>query len=381
MVAITLFVALLAVSCGDGASGGPVPLPPDGSGAGTPGNPFIVGSAASLLKVGTNSGGWGMDACYKQTADIILGGLWVPIGTFANPFTGTYDGGNNTIAGLTVSRAANYNGFFSYVDGGTIKGLRLTNVAIITGSNNYAGAVAGMITGGAMISNCSATGTISASYEAGGIAGYCVNDSIVEHCSSGVTVTGTGDYIGGVVGVNYGIVKYCSSSGAVKGHTYTGGVVGHIYGPGLVQNCYATGSVTATGNYTGGVVGLNDNGTVEYSYASGAVSGASRAGGIVGHNADNGTVRNCAALCASVTASADNAGRVAGLNTATVNDCFAFQYMDLSSVDSIHPENGSPVDSGQYSGQAWWQSGPPAGPGFSFGPWKWDSARMLPALK
>ena len=359
--------------CGDGAGGGP-------GGPGSPGNPFIVDSMDSLYNVGTGNDGWGLDACYKQTEDITLSGYWPPIGTSANPFTGTYDGGGKTITGLKVDRATNYNGLFGFVDGGTIRGVRLTNVAItITGIGNNTGSVAGSIENGAMISNCSAAGTITAYSTVGGIAGSCSSDSIVEHCSSGVTVTGTGSRIGGVVGENYGIIKYCSSSGAVKGLGFTGGIAGDNFGS--VQNCYATGSVTGTNFHTGGIVGDNV-GTVEYCYASGNVSGDYCVGGIVGVNYS--TVQNCAAICAQVTASYGDAGRVIGCNRGTATNCFGFQGMFLSSVLSPDTFPGFNVTPGQYSGQTWWQSAPSAGPGFNFGAsgaWKWDSAKLLPVLK
>ena len=304
----------------------------------------------------------------------------------ASPFTGTYDGGGNTIAGLTVNRAAAHNGLFRVVNGGTIRDLRLTNVAItITGNYSYTGPVAGSITGGAMISNCSATGTIIASYVVGGIAGYCANGSVVEHCSSGMTINTTGSYIGGVVGYNEGVIKYCSSSGAVKGIAYTGGVAGHNPDSGLVQNSYATGNVTGTDIFIGGVIGSNYGGTVEYCYASGNVSGVLCVGGIAGVNEVSGTVQNCAALCASVTATTEDAGHVIGYNNATATNCFGRQSMTVTSGGTNnYAFPGTNVPTSDYGNQNWWQRGAPDGPGFnlgSSGAWKWDSALQLPVLK
>ena len=74
MIVLVAVIGFSFASCGDGAGGDEGP-PADGSGAGTPENPFIVASVESLAKVGTNSDGWGVYACYKQTEDITLDGL------------------------------------------------------------------------------------------------------------------------------------------------------------------------------------------------------------------------------------------------------------------------------------------------------------------
>ena len=51
------------------------------------------------------------------------------------------------------------------------------------------------------------------------------------------------------------------------------------------------GSVTGTGYYVGGLVGANDyNGTINNSYSTGSVSGGGYVGGLVGYN--DGTISN-----------------------------------------------------------------------------------------
>ena len=78
---------------------------------------------------------------------------------------------------------------------------------------------------------------------------------------------------------------------------YNSGVVGLNSG-GNVENCYNTGSVTGTVDYVGGVVGRND-GTVTNCYNTGAVSGSgNRVGGVVGYNSsgvglNSGIVTGC----------------------------------------------------------------------------------------
>ncbi len=76
----------------------------------------------------------------------LTGKEWTPIGRGSSPYTGTFDGGNHTISGLTVTGSEEYAGLFGYIgkDGGTVKNVKLENVQI-TSDNQYAnvGGVAG----------------------------------------------------------------------------------------------------------------------------------------------------------------------------------------------------------------------------------------------
>ena len=93
--------------------------------------------------------------------------------------------------------------------------------------------------------------------------------------------------VGGLVGLNEGIIKDSYVTGAVSGTGAVGGLVGGVNRRGVINDSYATASVTgahspdgATG--VGGLVGTN-SGKVMGSYATGEVSGESvDAGGLVG---------------------------------------------------------------------------------------------------
>ena len=175
------------------------------------------------------------------TDDINLTGKeWTPIGDYENRYTGTFDGGNHTITGLTINQYGSYVGMIDFLDsGGTVQNLTLENVNI-TGNRN---------------------------------------------------MIGGGDCVGSVVGDNYGTVTACTASGNVSGTSNVGGVVG--YNNGTVIACYHTsGNVSGTSN-VGGVVGYNISGTLTACYhASGNVSGTSNVGGVVGYN-KSGTLTAC----------------------------------------------------------------------------------------
>ena len=237
----------------------------------------------------------------RLTANIDLENQsWTPIGTRQTPYTGTFDGGDCTISGLSVSSSDFYAGLFGYIKGGTVKNLTLDSPTVNSSSATDAGAVAGHNDGGA-IADCHVTGSgnISSSYIAGGVVGY--NDGTVTGCYSTGSVTATGNivYSGGVVGTNSGggTVTACYATGNVTANGSSSGRAGGVVGwnpGGTVTACYATGDVTATGfySYAGGVVGTNRGGTVTACYATGTVSG-STAGGVVGINANANTVTAC----------------------------------------------------------------------------------------
>lgn len=84
-------------------------------------------------------------------------------------------------------------------------------------------------------------------------------------CHATGNVSGGGNYVGGVAGLNHGTVTGCHATGDVSGPYYVGGVAGYNYG--TVTGCYATGNVSGNDS-VGGVVGRNYSGTVTGCYWS-----------------------------------------------------------------------------------------------------------------
>ena len=194
----------------------------------------------------------------------LTGKEWTPIGDYDNRYTGTFDGGNHTITGLTINQYGSYVGMIDFLDsGGTVQNLTLENVNITGG--NIVGSVVGDNHG--TVTACTASGNVSGTYS-----------------------------IGGVAGENNGTMTACyHASGNVSGTSGIGGVVG-TNKSGTLTACYATGNVTGNGSgtiYVGGVTGTNKSGTLTACYhANGTVSGpAGTTGGVVGYN--NDTVTAC----------------------------------------------------------------------------------------
>lgn len=244
--------------------------------------------------------------------NIDLTGEWTPIGTESQPYTGTFNGNNKTITGLTVNApASDYVGLFGFIGtNGKVENLTL-EVASIKGQY-YVGGIAGYNDGGAITgcevninkisSTSNSTGT-GASAFAGGIAGY--NDGgAITNCT--VTVNGS-------------ITAERDTSNSAN----AGGIVG--YNPnGTITGCTVTvknsQSISATGNgsaaLAGGIAGSNDgtigtgcgvtlnDGSSITAETTGSNPGTAFAGGIVGQN--NGTVECGPVTNAHATANYDN---------------------------------------------------------------------------
>jgi hypothetical protein len=121
-------------------------------------------------------------------------------------------------------------------------------------------------------------------------------------------------YIGGLVGLNKGIVSNSYSTGSLTGVLWVGGLVGQ--NDGTVSNSYSTGSVTSDSG-AGGLVGGN-TGTVNNSYSTGNVTSDSGAGGLMAAN--SGTVSNSYST-GSVTGD-DDIGGLVGYSEGTVTSAF-----------------------------------------------------------
>lgn len=302
---------------GGGGSSTPPPPPSDFAGGnGTEASPYQVATAAQLNKVRDH-----LDKHFIQTADINLGVApwnqgagWVPIGTYGEPFSGTYDGNNYVITNLTISNSAlSYAGLFGHLSG------EAAGVAISGGSIralDFSGLLAGYVTG--TVRESSAVGVVYAHEQVGVFVGH--NRGLIEKCFSRGEITGN-NIVGGFVGWNDG-----------------NPVVGKPY-QGIIRNSYSLAS--ATGNFnTGGLVGVNqNNGIVEKSYSAGQVASS---GGLVGQNhLDSGASVSYSYYDTEKSGLSDNDGKGTPLTTAQMTQQASFTGWDFTDVWGINPDVNS----------------------------------------
>jgi hypothetical protein len=278
------------------------------SGDGTAENPYRIANIFDLMELTNSPDDWGKS--FLMTADIdCIGVAIAPIGSYAVPFTGIFDGAGHVISNLTINKPTqNYVGLFGYVDsGGQIKNLGVVNVNVI--GDRCVGGLAGYNEGGTLTS-CYAAGSVyGTSIHVGGLVGR--NSGTLTSCYATGSVDGT-IRAGGLAGGNFGALISCYATGSVTGSSSVGGLAGGNFG--VLISCYATGAVTGS-NSVGGLVGLNwQFGTLTSCYATGSVNGEYEVGGLAGSN--YGVLISCYATGA-VTGE-DDVGGLVGWNAGAV---------------------------------------------------------------
>lgn len=231
-------------------------------------------------------------ACAVLTTNIDLTGeAWTPIGSESNPYTGTFDGQNHTISGMTLENAESYSGLFGNVTG-TVRDFTVTGSITITGDETVSRV------GGAV-------GSLGTASVGGTVSGVTSGVNI--------TVSAGNDHIGGVVGSmpenSSPTVESCVYTGNITVTVAAGsvaGVVGYIR-TGTIQNCANQGGISVSGSgdgSVGGILGYCNNKSIKITacYNTGIISasGTANVGAIVGQNkSTQATVSNCCYLTGS----------------------------------------------------------------------------------
>ena len=206
-------------------------------------------------------------------------------------FSGTFNGNSKRITGLTINRSTNSIGFFGSTSNATISGVGLVNCNV-QGNTIVGGLVGDLVS--STLSNSYSTGSVQATSTtstsaAGGLVGRNDIASSISTSYSTCDVNGGYDYVGGLVGENWGHITQCYSTGSANGHEGVGGLAGSNgrWGASVdafIANCYSTSR--ATGYLSiGGLVGENMDPIANSYSASSYVSGGdyvTYVGGLVG---------------------------------------------------------------------------------------------------
>ena len=231
--------------------------------------------------------------------DIDMSGTeWTPVGSGmqAGGYSGDFNGGGKSICGLEVNTEGDAGFFGGLASGAKVHDLRFCGSKVTGGSKSYAGIVAGQSLG--VIEDCNVVSSEVSGQYAGAVTG---NNSVqVNRCDAvGVSVTGTFS-AGGIAGLSYGKIEYCTLSGesrivASGGSSRAGGIVGStseeggVKTSGRVLKCAVEGAFVS-GVWAGGVAGENGFGIIAQCVVDGvtlthASSGSNaRLGGVVGYN-------------------------------------------------------------------------------------------------
>ena len=203
--------------------------------------------------------------------------------------------------GSAITDCVNYGsitgvGTYCYYYGGIVCWSRATTISgcvnngDITEPNDddgYSGGIAAVADTLCVITSCTNNGTLSfAGPYCGGIVGYN-QYAEMSQCTNIGTVTAAAMYSGGIVGyIKETTLTGCSNSGTVTlSGKYGGGCIGYAWNVDI-SCCLndSTGSVSSTGEYSGGVIGRLSGGTIADCENRGAMTSTKLvAGGVIGN--------------------------------------------------------------------------------------------------
>jgi len=199
-------------------------------------------TASYILMNDLGSGDTGYDTYASSSAN--GGAGWDSISIF----TGTFNGGNNTINNIYINDTAG-SGLFGGSEG-YISNLRVININY-TSAGTFTGGIASSLTTGT-INKCFSNGSINGVTDrTGGLVGQAGAGSSIIDSYSEVSVVGS-DYIGGLVGYAYEVINNSYSIGSASGDTYVGGLIGRGSTP-IVSNSYWDNETSGLSTSEGGV--------------------------------------------------------------------------------------------------------------------------------
>ena len=242
---------------------------------------------------------------YYLANDIDLEGMeWVPFGSGASPFKGSFEGDGHRIFNFKIENGFERTGFFGCNRGNISNlGLELFTINIKFSRPLSVGGLAGENLGS--ITNCYALG------------------NIISSCTRNISAGGlVGENCGGTITNSYSTGHIDAVSKSSFHNVYSGGLAGHNYEDGQIINCCATGDVIAQSKssfnsaYAGGLAGYNVRGNVKNSYATGNIRSTYCAGGLAGYNFEGCSIADSYATgdVNSVSQSIAYAGGIVGYN-------------------------------------------------------------------
>lgn len=268
---------------------------------------YQIASAGDLDEFATLVNGGTTSACATVTADITANSGFTPIGTSTSIcYTGTFDGGGHTITLALSNSKSDYQGLFGYVgSGATIKDVTVDGSVsgdfCVAGIASSVSADNGETT---TISGCTNKATITgAGNYIGGIVGYipqCFGTVTISDCQNEGKIAGTPYSCGGIVGgTAYDAtlnISRCINSGNMKaelqfGDDHAGGLIGVLYCTCTIENCANLGSLATGSGVVGTLVGkIESSATLTM---TGCYNSATSDKATIGSNSGTATLTRC----------------------------------------------------------------------------------------
>lgn len=257
----------------------PIPVRADGS-------TIEIHTVADFLEFAKNckTDGWSIGKEVVLKSDLDISGVGFEGIAY---FNGTFRGCGYTISFLGMEPMGSHYGFFRYIGSmGLVRDLNVHGSVAPTGSASMIGGIAGVNQG--MILNCSYTGNVKGKSDVGGIAGFNAETGMILKSINHAMVLAT-DQTGGIAGRNEGLISDCNNQGSINIKELVttmdlGGVdIGTLNLTGNIVNRNNMGGIA--GMSDGMITGCRNSGTIGYEHTG------YNAGGIVG--SQSGQIFDC----------------------------------------------------------------------------------------
>ena len=321
-------------------------------GAGTAASPYLIKTVADYQALGTYSKYVDWANTYFKLANNIEvnegdASTWgskapsiksIAIGNEGVPFCGTFDGNNKMLKGVYIDgNGTDESGIGIFGSTGKdayIHNLKISNSCIYGKNKKWVGGIVGLPTDEITIENCYVASDVylvagdGSSCNAGGIVGGLTGEldysCTITSCAFIGTITGDGNYVGGILGnannnsnnsnFRNPVIEKCLFAGSVVGKAYVTGIVGRSDARGYIVGNVSVGEI------------YSKNGSP---YVAGIFASSTSK-----ENADdNVTIKNN--YCTHRTPWVINASKYSGLVTATGNNVYSYMDFFGSSALSI----------------------------------------------
>ena len=258
--------------------------------------------------------------------------------------TGDVTASHNTVGGLVGSNYDDLAWTTTALPRNAISGSTASGTVTTTG--NFVGGLVGW-NNGTISDSAARNPSVTGAGGVGGLVGLN-NDNQADgsNAISGSTargiVTATGNNVGGLVGWNNGPISDSAALNlSVTGAVGVGGLVGsnsdaQADGSNAISGSTARGTVTATGNLVGGLVGWNNGPISDSAALNPSVTGVDWVGGLVGTNTDeqvDGSNAISGSTARGTVTGGENVGGLAGWSDGPISDSAALNPSVTGTID------------------------------------------------
>lgn len=238
------------------------------------GDTIEIHTAQDFLEFAENckTDGWSIGKEIVLKSDLDLSGLAFEGIAY---FNGTFRGCGYTVSFLNMEPVGSHYGLFRYIGSmGIVRDLNVRGSIAPTGSASEIGGIAGVNQG--MILHCSYAGNVRGKNEVGGIAGYNMETGMILNSVNDAMVLAT-DQTGGIAGRNEGLIADCNNQGNINTRELDttmdlGGVdIGTLNLTGNIVNRNNMGGIAGVSE--GMITGCSNSGTIGFEHTGYNVGG------------------------------------------------------------------------------------------------------------